>query len=427
MASEQTDPKTLSSGIARMRFAVPALVRQSAVGRAIGLAPIETPPISEDLTVISPVPRPRASGYFISFIGMVVLPALVAAVYFAFLAADQYVAEARFAVRKSHLEMGRDNKISNVLSALSGGSSGGMADQEAHIVANYLRNRTAIDDVSTRLDVKAIFQRPEADFWSRLKKDPSAEELSDYWRTMVSSYVDGPSGVVTVTARAFRPEDAKQLVQEFITSSESLVNRLSERARQDAMRKAEDEVRRTEATVRQALQRQRQYRDEEGFISPQASATNTSTLLLEAMSERIKLHNDLFVASRAMSPGAPTLLAIKARIESLDSQIYQLKAQLTAKSSETRSVSSSLVRYEELELQRIFAEKMYSLSQDALERARLRAEQQMVYISVFVPPHLPQEARFPERITMSVLIAISLLLVWGMIALTTAAIEDHTL
>ncbi len=272
-----------------------------------------------------------------------------------------------------------------------------------------------------------IFQRPEADFWARLKKNPSVEELEEYWNTRISTYVDGLSGVVSVSARAFRPDDAKRLVEAFIASSERLANRLSERVRRDAMLKSEAEVRRTEANVRQALADLRQYRDEEGMITPLMQATATSKLLSEAMSEKIKLQNDLYVASRALSGDSPTLQGLKTRLDGLDAEIEKLKNQLTSRTNENRTISAAIARYEELEVKRIFAERMYTLAQESLERSRLRAEQQAIYISVFVPPMLPQEARFPQRYSMSFILSLGFLLLWGVGALTAAAIEDHRL
>jgi capsular polysaccharide transport system permease protein len=67
------------------------------------------------------------------------------------------------------------------------------------------------------------------------------------------------------------------------------------------------------------------------------------------------------------------------------------------------------------------------MAQDGLERARLRAEQQNLYISVFVPPSLPQEAKYPERLAFSFIIPVGLLILWGIFALIAAAVEDHRL
>ncbi len=147
---------------------------------------------------------------------------------------------------------------------------------------------------------------------------------------------------------------------------------------------------------------------------------------MQAMAERIKLQNDYFVDSRAMSPDAPTLMTLKARLDALDGQIGSLRRQLTSDADDRGTVSASIAQFEELELKRIFAEKLYSLSQEALERARLRAERQNVYISVFAPSLLPEEAQFPERWSLSAIIFVSLLVIWGILALTAATVADHT-
>lgn len=376
--------------------------------------------------------RPQAgfSGYFLSLIGFVVIPALVYAFYMIFLASDQYLAEARFAVRKAQ---GPSSGIEKLLSsngaggALGGTIGGGVGEQEAQIVANYLRSPAVIEDIGNTVDVRGIFRRSEADFWARLKDKASREELLEYWNKMVSAYVDGPSVVVSVTARAFRPDDAKKLVEAALAASEQLANRLSERARRDAMRSAEAEVQRTEAAVRKALHDLRSYRDSEGLISPVMEATSTSKLLLDAMSERLKLQNEYFVSGASLSPNAPSVQTLKLRIEGLDKEIDKLKGQLTNRAADAKSISTSLVKFEELELQRVFSERMYVLAQDAMERARLKAEQQSIYIAVFLPPYLPQDALFPERYSMSAVVSFGLFLLWAVGALLFAAVEDHTL
>jgi capsular polysaccharide transport system permease protein len=374
------------------------------------------------LTWRAALPRPPL--YLLSFILLVVIPSLLSVVYVVFIASDQYVAEARFAVQTAHADVGRD-KLASTLSTVSAGGLPSITGQESYIVTSYIRSRAIIEDLSNGLDLRKIFRRPEADFWARLKHNASSEELVDYWNGMVTTYIDGPSGIVTVDARAFRPEDALAISRAIIQSSERLVNEVSARARNDAMRRAEEEVRRSERAVREALIDLRKYRDTEGFIDPVSAASSTSQLLMQAMSEKIRIQSDYFVASRAMSGDAPTIQTLKSRLESLDMQIEQLKSKLTGNSGEGRSVADSLVKFEELELKRIFAEKLYTMAQDALERARARAEQQNIYLSVFVQPSLPQDSSYPERLSFSLLIPMGLLVVWGILALIAAAVEDH--
>ncbi len=362
--------------------------------------------------------------YLASFIAIVAIPSFLCIIYLAFIASDQYVAEARLAVKAAQFEFGRD-KSSGALASLGSGSTPAIAGQDAYIITNYIHSRAILEDLNGKIDIKEIYQRPEADFWARLKSDPSAEEYANYWKKMVTTYVDGPSGIVTLLVRAFRPKDAERLSQAVLEASEKLANDVSARARRTIMHQAEDEVRRSEGLVRAALLDMRNFRDREGFIDPASSATATSTLLMQDMAEKIRLENDYFVASKATSPEAPTVVGLKSRLEGLDAQVAKLKAELTGHSAEGRTIAASLVTFEELELKRLFAEKLYTMAQDALERARLRAEQQNIFISTFVPPTAPEEAKYPERLALSLLIPIGLLVIWGIFALVGAAVEDH--
>ena len=360
-----------------------------------------------------------------SFLLGVVIPSLGVVLYLAFLASDQYVGEARLSVRAAPMDQLAGAGLSTSMSNFTGGLIPQRLDQDAHIVANYLRSRAAVEDLSQMLDLQTIFRPPGLDFWARLKDAPKAEDLQAYWARMLRTNVDGSSGIVTISVRAFRPEDAKALAEACVRISEALVNKISERVRTDAMRKAEEETRRAEGMMQKALRDLRAFRDKEGILDPGSAATATSQLLLGVLAERGRLQTDLFVLSRALAPTAPTLKALKDRIDAMDGQIDQLRGEMTQKSAQAKTLSAALARFEELELQRIFAEKLFAVAQSGLERARMRAQQQQVYLTVFVPPYLPEEARYPERLAMSLLIPLVLLVIWSIFALTGLAIEDH--
>lgn len=381
---------------------------------------------------IRTLPRPKMGFYGFSFILCVIIPILASIVYFAWIAADQFSVEFRFAIRTALSEKLNNPLAEAAKSGLGGsgnnknsGSIPQLADQDAYVVAHYLRSRGAITEISKTLDLPAMFQRSDADFWARLKSKPSAEEFEEYWRTMVKTAVDGPSGIVSVTIRAFRPEDARQIAQAMVHASEKLVNEMSARARADAVRNSEAEVRRSEKQVREALAALRSFRDQQGMIDPQSAANSTAKLLIAAMADRIKLQNELNFVTQVTSANAPAITALRTRLEAVDDQIVKLRSEMTSRNGEAKTVSTAIVKFEELELQRIFAEKMLLIAQSALERARIKAEQKQLYVSVFVPPLMPEEARYPERIAMPLIIAIVLLVLWGILALTVATVEDH--
>jgi capsular polysaccharide transport system permease protein len=376
----------------------------------------------------SSAPRRRMSGYMLSFIAIVVVPAVAATLYFALIASDQYISEARFAVHSNAADIvssSSKSKKATTTSSFMGGLTASTDD--SHMVAAYIRSRACIEEVSRTLNLREIFRRPEADVWARLKADASPEELTKYWNYMVSSYVDPPSGIVTVTVSAFRREDALAIASAITKASEKVANEVSARAREDVMKSAEREVAKSEENVEASLADLRVFREKAGFIDPKSQAESVGRLLEELISQRIRLQTEYEVSSHAMSPEAPTLQSLKARLDQLDIQIAAEKAKLTSQSKDPKALANVLPQYEELLVRNTFATKLYSLAADGLERARLRAEAQTIYINVFVPPALPQDALFPERFTSSGLIALALLILWGIAALVAALVEDHKL
>jgi len=374
------------------------------------------------------LPRIKMSALLWSFIAVVIVPGFASIVYFALIASSQLAAEARFAVRQ--VEVAASDRLSSKDSSNGNASinfSFTASGQDAYIVTSYIRSRAIVDDLSRTLNLREIFRRPEADFWARLKRNASIDELTDYWNGMVNTYIDAPSGIVTLRVRAFRAEDAVTLAKAVLSLSENLVNRISDRARSDAMQQSEEEVRRGFQMTQAALADLRQFRDNAGIIDPVQATTEIGKLLIPLMTEKIRLESDLFVASRDLDSSAPTVKALKNRLDTTEKQIADLRGKLTSSSGDGKTVAASLAKFEELELQRQFAEKLYTLAQADLDRARQRADRQSIYLTVFVPPSLPEDSRYPRRIAFPLLIIAGLIIIWAIGAMTVASVEDHRL
>ncbi|NNM74540.1 capsule biosynthesis protein [Enterovirga aerilata] len=378
-------------------------------------------------------PEPATSNFpwgKLSFVACVLIPALAVSLYFAFIASDQFVAEARFVVRLGPQDGSAKEGLASVLSAVKGGGSGSggtSATEDAHVVTSYIQSRAIVDDIQKTVDLRTIFTRPEADFYARLKANASIEELVEYWRGMVSTYIDSMSGIVTVEVRAFRPDDAVLLVRTIGELSEKLVNDISRRARQDALRRATEEVQRAQTLMYEAIRDTERYRNAEGLIDPIQTATETGKLLTKVLADQITAEGELFVASRSLAPDSPAVRRLTSRIEALRQQAADLRTQLAGNREEARNVAASLARFEEVAIKQKMAETLYALAEAGLDRARRQAEAQSVYLSVFVPPGLPQEYTYPKRFEYSIAIATALFVLWSIAALIWLSVEDHRL
>jgi capsular polysaccharide transport system permease protein len=364
--------------------------------------------------------RPRLSLSRLSFAALVVLPMALAAVYYFLIAADQYVAEFRFAVRSA--EPAR-SEFGGLLPS-DGASAPAAAD--SYIVVQYIRSRAMVDDLGRTLDLRLIYSTRLADWPARLHLPVSIEELVDYWKGQVDAFFDPTNGTVMVRVSAFTRHDALHLAQAILAASEALVNRMSTRARLDALRDSATAVDTAERRLVTALARLREFRDKEGLIDPNKAADAREALADRLRDALVRARTERSTLRQYLRDDAPTVKLLEARIAALAEQQRAVESGVTA-TARTRPPALSRVmgRYEELESERRFAEDAYQHALEALDRSRLNADRQHVYIADFVPPRLPEEAVYPRRVRALTIVFLVAFAVWAIGGLTVRSVRDH--
>lgn len=356
----------------------------------------------------------------LSFVVIVALPAVLIAVYYFLIAADQYVAEFRFALRAvepAHNEIG---------GILQGSIAPAPISVDSYAVVQYLGSRDIIDDLGKTLDLRELFSRPEADWFARLQLPVQIEELVRYWKYQVDAFYDPTNGTIVVRARAFTPDDALQLAQGIFASAERLVNHLSAGARRDTLKNAEKEVHNAERRLNTALARLGEFRDREGLIDPQKTADASQARAGRIRDEIIRADTELSTVRHYMRADAPSVKMLEARIDSLQAQLHSVESEVTeTERSRSEVLSRVMGAYEQLESERTFAEKAYQHALEALDRARLDADRQQVYIASFVQPSLPETALYPRRWNSVGLVLFVCCAVWLIGAFLVHTVREH--
>jgi capsular polysaccharide transport system permease protein len=387
-------------------------VAQRAIVPFIRLPSQSTEPEQTDSGLPSP--------FVLSFIALVLLPIMVAAVYLFVIATDQYVSEFRFSLSSI------DPPRLDPLSLLAGNASHSPAGMESQIVVQYITSRAIVDQLDASLDLRRMFSPPEADWWARLPRPTSIEALVLYWRGQVDPFYDPANGTVVVRVRAFTPAEALQLAKAIVAGSEQLVNELSARARHDTVRNAEAEVAQAEARLKTVLADIRAFRDREGLIDPGKTAEATGTLAARLRDELVRTNADLTTLKSYMRDDAPAVKVLKARIRSIETQQRVVAHDLTDPDrSRNDTLSRQLGSYEQLESERRFAEAAYQHALQGLDQARANADRQQVYIASFVPPSLPEEALYPRRWRTLAVVALIAFALWAIGGLAVQSIRDH--
>ncbi|MEZ0167572.1 hypothetical protein [Microvirga sp. TS319] len=359
----------------------------------------------------------------VSAVLCVVIPTLLAAIYFSVVASSQYVSEVRMSIRSFESGKGQD-----LLGAITGLPHLGSSTSDLYLVLNYLHSPKVVDELDQRLNLRAMYSREEIDRFSRLPADATKDDVVLYWQKMVGAGVDPVAGVLTVEVRAFSPEDAKSIAAEVVRFSEDLVNEMSSRARSDAVRFAEGELKRAEQNLTQVRTEVGAYRDKIGILDPMKTAEVTIAAIARLQDEKLKMEQELSTRRTTQGANAPIVRNLQARVETVNSQIAELQARLTSQRQQTDpALSQVAMRFEELQTQQGFAQKAYEMSLANLEKARAEAARQHLFLVPFVQPTLAEAEKYPRRVLSIFLSFLGAAMLWGIGLLIVAGVRDHML
>ncbi|MDR6899606.1 capsule biosynthesis protein [Rhizobium miluonense] len=357
----------------------------------------------------------------IGFILVVILPFLASSVYYAFIASDQYVAEARFAVRavSGTGDTSDASDPGGPTSALNMRS----ASQDAYVVTSFIHSTEILNRIGKKIDYRSMFIRQNADFMSRFGSSRSDEEFLKYWNDHVTAYIDVTSGIITLKVRTFSPDDSVKLADAIIEESEKLINELSERARNDIVQSMKADVQKSGKAYGDTLIALNQFQNASGLLSPQTQAKNSGAILTGLLAQKLEFETRLFVMRQSNAQNSPTYQQLNLAKESLDAQIEKMKSALTG--PENASLAKSLLEYSRLETDRMIAEKLYESSQKNYDAVLAEALRKTLYLAVFVKPVLPDESIFPRRVSTPLIILLALIVTWATLSLIWASVEDH--
>ncbi len=362
-----------------------------------------------------------------SFVLMVLLPMLVACAYLFTTAADRFAVEVKFAVRSP-----TGLPSSDLIGMVTGGAAG-TTRSDAYMVVEYLQSRQFLDEVSTRLDLPAIYATDLADPLMRLAPDASKEDQVGYLARVIHPSYDATTEIVTVEAQAFTQNDALRVATAVLDTAEAMVNRLSEQARSDTVRLAEAELARAEAALKAQRAAIAAFRETEQSIDPNQTVATQENVLRDLQSQLATARAEMRSLREFLSPEAPSIRVLASRIASIENQIAQERANLgrgrdpgaEVPATGAETLNSAVSLYEALAVDLEFHERTYVSALSSLEAARLEADRQQRYLAAVVLPSLPESPAYPRVFLTLALIFAICFFSWGILSMFVHVIREH--
>jgi len=373
----------------------------------------------------APTPPPKRERRLLRFLRhpftwFVLVPTLLVVGYYYGIASPQFVSEARFVVRSRadapQLSLGA------VISAAAGGGGGG-ATAEANSVRDFLLSHDAVMRTQERVDLVAMWSRDDADFYARLRHD-DPERLTKFYNAMVSASFDASTSVTTLRVRSFRPEDSKAIAVTLLSLSETLVNSLSERAREDALRIARAELAVAEQRVADSRSALTRFREQQQDLDSAGTATAAATTISAMESALTAANAELRERMAFMRPDNTALQVTRNRIAALERQIEVERARRTQGDG---TLAQQLGNFERLMLEREFADRQLASATASLEAARVEAQRQQVYIARVVEPNLAVHPLYPRKLISVGSVFLGLSVAFGIGWLLVAGMREHAI
>jgi capsular polysaccharide transport system permease protein len=357
-----------------------------------------------------PVSWPRAvARWFRSqllLLFIVVVPGLLGAVYYGFVCSDQYVSETQFVVRSPN------RNAAGLLSGFLQSTGFVRAQDDSYIVTEFIKSRAAVDALVEKDGLKEILSRPEGDILSRYPLPwamANNEELYQHYLRFINVHTDSGSGVTTLEARAFRAEDAHRLASALVQHAEELINRLNDRAREDAIHYAQLEVNDSQARLSSMQKSLTDFRNREALVDPNKQSSAALDMIAR-LADDLADSKARLTALQEQAPQSPQSDSLRARVAAMERQITDERARIVGSNG---SMAPRIAQYEQLLLEREMAAKMLTSAAVSLENAKIDAQRQQLYLERIADPNLPDHALYPKRlVSFLVLLAICFAIFW---------------
>lgn len=363
--------------------------------------------------------KPRHLGVAASFVVIVLLPILVSTWYLYARAEDQYASYMGFTVRS---ESGvSPSELLGGLSSLVGSTSS--TGNDTDILYKFIQSHDLVQRIDDRLDLRAIWSKPENDPVFAYTGNDSLEDLLSEWERKVRVYYD--EGMIDLRVVAFDPKDAQAITQAIYDESTILVNELNAVAREDALRYARNDLDEALERLRSARQEMTEFRNRHQLVDPAADVAGQAGVVSTLQAQLAEQLVALGLLQANAQENDPRIEQTQLRVNVIREQIAAERQKFGSETATGEALSTVVGQFESLMVDREFAEQTYIASRAAYDAARAEAARQTRYLAAYVKPTLAEDSEFPKRLKLLPLLGGFLLLIWIVGILTYYSLRDR--
>lgn len=363
--------------------------------------------------------RRRHTMLLLSFILLVLTPAVVVYWYLEHRAADQFASTLGFTVRQAESSTAAIDFIGGITS-LGGGNS-----TNTDILFQYIQSQQLIGLVDTELDLTAMYSKPNNDPIFSYNPDGTIEDLTKYWDRMVNIYYDNKTGLIELLVLAFSADDAHAIAEEIAQQSSLMINQLNSTAHADATNYAREELDQSIDRLKMARSSLSEFRTINQIIDPNVDLQGQMGLLNSLQEQLANALIELDLLLEVTSATDPRVQQTNRKIDVIAARISEERRKLVISDGAGNAFSSLVGNFEALRVDLEFAEQSYISAISSFDNAVAEARRKSTYLAAYVEPTMAQRSEYPNRIVILGLTTLFLFLIWSVMVLVVYSVRDR--
>ncbi len=353
--------------------------------------------------------------YTNSFKVIVIMPLVVISLYLCVFASDRYVSESRVTVKQS----GSSPDIGSLFASLGGGA--GSKEPNLHL-QKYILSLDMLNYLDENIDLRAAYQQ-HGDFFSRLTETASQEDFYKYYLTRIEVLIDSESGTLVIRTQAFDPDFALRMNTVIMKQSEKFINESSHKIADEQLKFISIELARVSVELSATKDKLLAFQNRHKILDPVAQAKAMSRFVLDLEAQQSRQEAELRNLQTFLAEDSFQFTTFRNKLDALNRQVLEEKQKISGEEGNKLNALSS--QFMTLKFQTNFATDKYQAALSAYEKTRVEVLRKIKNLVVISSPHKQEQAEYPRRMHIIVTALFGFLILYGIIRLLIATIEDH--
>lgn len=354
---------------------------------------------------------------------VIIVPTLLMAVYYAWVANVHYLVESKVAVKNTNDHGMSSSPLGSLFSGIS------VVSQEDPLrLKEYMLSLDMLQHLERELKLREVFSASKMDIFYYLPKDAPLEWFLDYYRSRVKVDFDMQTGILTVKTEAFDPDFTQRLNEAILAESNRFINEVSKQIARGQLDFATHEVEAVRKRLDAVKDKELAFQNQYGSLDPLAQAEAESRLVMELEARQAQMETELRTMQTYLNSDSIPVISAKNALESLQAQIAREKSKLTVPGNgrpDSGKMNEMALKFMSIKGELEYTVDLYKTALVALETSRIEAARQSKELVVIASPYKPEQTDWMRKLkNLGTLLFLSVLLSY-LVKLALAVIEDH--